>query len=115
MGFPDFTPTVPVFARRVAKLHGDRTLIALDADRIGYAEAERRSARLARGLLAHGVTKGTRVAVMMPNGPDWVVCWLAATRIGAILVPLNTFFQTQELAWILRHADVDTLLVVPQL
>lgn len=113
MSFPDFTPSVPVFARHVAKRFGDRTLIALDERRVSYAEAERRSARLAQALLARGVTKGTRVAVLMPNGPDWVVAWLAATRIGAILVPLNTFFQTQELAWILRHADVDTLLTVP--
>jgi acyl-CoA synthetase (AMP-forming)/AMP-acid ligase II len=48
----------------------------------------------------------------MPNGPDWVVAWLAVSRIGAIAVPLNTFFQARELAWILRHADVDTLLSV---
>jgi acyl-CoA synthetase (AMP-forming)/AMP-acid ligase II len=48
--------------------------------------------------------------VLHPNGPDWVVAWLAATRIGAIAVPLNTFFQSRELGWILRHADVDTLL-----
>lgn len=113
MNEPDFTPTVPAFIRHVAKRYGDKTLIALDLARVSYAEAERRSARLARALLARGVTKGTRVAVLMPNGPDWVVAWLAATRIGAILVPLNTFFQQQELAWILRHADIDTLLMVP--
>jgi len=50
----------------------------------------------------------------MPNGPDWLIAWLAATRIGAILVPLNTFFQARELRWILRHADVHTLLMVPR-
>lgn len=113
MSFPEFTPTVPVFVRHLAALHGERTLIALDSQRVSYAEALRQSGYLARSLLARGVTKGTRVAVLMPNGPDWVVAWLAATRIGAILVPLNTFFQAKELAWILHHADVDTLLTVP--
>jgi acyl-CoA synthetase (AMP-forming)/AMP-acid ligase II len=112
MSFPDFAPTVPVFVRALAERHGSHTLIALDDHRISYAEAEARSARLARGLLARGVAKGTRVAILMPNGPDWVVAWLATTRIGAIAVPLNTFFQTRELAWILRHADADTLLTV---
>lgn len=110
MGLPDFTPTVPVFIRTLAERHGPKTLIALDDHRISYAEADNRSRRLARGLLARGAGKGTRIAILMPNGPDWVVAWLAITRVGGIAVPLNTFFQTQELSWILRHADVDTLL-----
>ena len=110
MSFPDFSPTVPVFIRTLAERHGDKTLIALDQDRISYRDAEQRSARLARALLARGSGKGTRVGILMPNGPDWVVAWLAVARIGAIAVPLNTFFQARELAWILRHADVDTLL-----
>ena len=110
MSFPDFEPTVPVFIRTLAARHGEKTLIALDDDRLSYAEAEARSARLARALLVRGAGKGTRFGILMPNGPDWVVAWLATTRIGAIAVPLNTFFQARELAWILRHADVDTLL-----
>ena len=112
MAFPEFTPTVPVFIRTLEERHGAKTLIALGEQRISYAEASVRSARLARGLLARGAGKGARIAILMPNGPDWVVAWLAVTRIGAIAVPLNTFFQTRELAWILRHADVDTLLTV---
>ena len=112
MAFPEFTPTVPVFIRTLEERHGAKTLIALGDQRISYAEASQRSARLARGLLAQGAGKGTRIAILMPNGPDWVVAWLAVTRIGAIAVPLNTFFQTRELAWILRHADVDPLLTV---
>ncbi len=112
MAFPEFTPTVPVFIRTLEERHGAKTLIALGDQRISYAEASQRSARLARGLLAEGAGKGTRIAILMPNGPDWVVAWLAVARIGAIAVPLNTFFQTRELAWILRHADVDTLLTV---
>jgi acyl-CoA synthetase (AMP-forming)/AMP-acid ligase II len=49
----------------------------------------------------------------MPNGPDWVVAWLAAARIGAVVVPLNTFYKARELCWVLRHADVHSLLMVP--
>lgn len=112
MAFPRTTPTVPVFIRQLAEEHREHTLIVLEDERMSYAEAEQRSARLARGLLARGVGKGTRVGIWMPNGPDWVVAWLAATRVGAIAVPLNTFFQARELGWILRHADVDTLLTV---
>lgn len=112
MPFPSETPVVPAFIRRWANERGDADMIVLDRRRLSYAEAERSSARLARGLLARGIAKGTRVGVLMPNGPDWLIAFMGVSRIGAIAVPLNTFFQTRELAWILRHADVDTLLTV---
>ena len=112
MPFPDYEPTLPEFIRRQCSAYADRELIVFDEERLTYREVEERSARLARSLLARGVTKGTKVGVMMPNGPDWIIACFAVTRIGAVLVPLNTFFQTQELAWILRHADVHMLLTV---
>ena len=43
------------------------------------------------------------------------VAMLAAGRIGALLVPINTFYQADEIAWTLRHADVHTLITVPRL
>lgn len=110
--FPDFEPTVPVFVAELAKRHGERPLILLGERRITYGEAARASARLARALLAHGIGKGSRVAVLAPNGPDWVVWWLAAARIGCVVVPLNTFYKARELGYVLHHADVQALLTV---
>lgn len=115
MPFPEYPPTVPEMIQALSRTYGASEMIVLDDTRLTYEEAERDSAILARGLLAQGVGKGTRVGLLMPNGPDWVRAWLAVTRIGAVLVPLNTFFQTRELQWILRHADVHTLLCVPQM
>ena len=112
MPFPTYTPTLANFAHHLAESYGDHELIVLDRQRLSFAEAEARSATLARGLLADGVGKGTRVGLLMPNGPDWLVAMLAVTRIGALLVPINTFSKGRELAWILKHADVDTLLTV---
>jgi acyl-CoA synthetase (AMP-forming)/AMP-acid ligase II len=112
MPFPDYLPTTATFIRELAKRFADQTLIVLDDRRLGFAEAEAQSARLARALLSRGLGKGSHVGLLMPNGPDWLVAWLAVTRIGGLLVPLNTFFKTRELGWILRHADVQTLLTV---
>lgn len=114
MAFPPYEPTVPVFLRTRTEAHGDRPLILLGDERIRYADAERRSARLAKGLLASGIGKGARVAVLFPNGPAWVVAWLALARIGAIVVPLNTFYKPRELGYVLRHSDVQALLCVPR-
>lgn len=112
--------TIPKMLEALVAEHGDHDLIvATTADgtieRITYAEADARSAVLARTLLALGVVKGTRVGVLAPNGPDFFVAFLAATRVGAVAVPINTFFQAPELGWLLRHADVHTLLVVPSI
>jgi len=102
--------TVPAFLGHLAERFGEKELVVLGERRLTYAGAERESARLARGLLASGVAKGARVGLLQPNGPDWVLGWLAAARIGAWVVPVNTFYQARELGWILHHADVHTLL-----
>ena len=115
MPFPDYTPTLPEFIRTRAQAFGDRPLIVLGDDRISYREADERSQLLARGLLASGIAKGTRVGLLAPNGPDWVVGFLAAARVGAVVVPMNTFYKPRELGWVMRHADVHTLLTVGRL
>ena len=58
MPFPDFTPTIPTFVRTRSERFGARPLILLRDERITYAQADERSARLARGLLAAGARQG---------------------------------------------------------
>jgi acyl-CoA synthetase (AMP-forming)/AMP-acid ligase II len=113
--FPAYRPTVPELIADAARRRGDAPLILKGDRRISYAQAEAESAQVARGLLAAGVAKGTRVAVLFPNGPDWVIAWLAASRVGCVVVPLNTFFKPRELGYVLRHADVSVLLTARSL
>jgi acyl-CoA synthetase (AMP-forming)/AMP-acid ligase II len=110
--FPPFTPTSGELARRCAERWGDALFVVLGDERMTYVEADARSAALAKGLLASGVGKSTHVGLLAPNGPDWVVAWLAATRIGALVALLNTYGQTRELGRALRHGDVAHLLTV---
>ncbi|HET6954607.1 MAG TPA: class I adenylate-forming enzyme family protein [Acidimicrobiales bacterium] len=110
--FPPFTPTSGELIRRCAERWGDAPFVVLGDERVTYAEADARSAALAKGLLASGVGKSTHVGLLAPNGPTWVVAWLAATRIGALVALLNTYGQTRELGRALRHGDVAHLLTV---
>ncbi len=102
--------TVASTLRRQARSRGDHPLLVCDGDRIGYREADRRSAELARGLIALGAGKGTQVGLLYPNGPDFVVGMLAAARIGAMVVPFSTFATARELREQLVDADVEILL-----
>ena len=111
--FPPFTPTSGQLARWCADRWGDRDVVVLGRERLSYAAAEARSADLARGLLAVGVGKGSHVGLLAPNGPDWVVAWLAITRIGAVAALLNTYSRERELGRALRHGDVAHLLTAP--
>jgi acyl-CoA synthetase (AMP-forming)/AMP-acid ligase II len=110
--FPPFTPTSGELVRRCAERWGDAPFVVLGGERLSYAQAAARSAALAKGLLVSGVGKSTAVGLLAPNGPDWVVAWLAATRIGALVALLNTYGQTRELGRALRHGDVAHLLTV---
>ncbi|HEX7135369.1 MAG TPA: class I adenylate-forming enzyme family protein [Iamia sp.] len=110
--FPEFTPTSGNLIRTGAERWGDRTFVVLGDERLTYAEAEAESARLAKGLLAAGAGKGTRIGLLAPNSPAWVVGWLAGTRMGAVVTLLNTYGKARELGWALRHADVQVLLTV---
>jgi acyl-CoA synthetase (AMP-forming)/AMP-acid ligase II len=110
--FPDFTPTSAELIRSCVARLGDKPLAVLGEERLSYAEADARSAALAKGLLASGAGKGTRVGLLAPNGPDWIVGWLAASRIGCVVALLNTYNKARELGWILRHADIQVLLTV---
>lgn len=107
--------TVPPWIRALAAAFGDRTAIVGDTGRLTYSELDAISARIARSLLAAGVSKGTHVGICLPNGPEWVLAWLSAARIGAVAVPLNTFSKTRELGWMLRHADIAVLLTAASL
>jgi acyl-CoA synthetase (AMP-forming)/AMP-acid ligase II len=115
MPFPEFTPTTPTFLRYLQEHFAHRELIVYQGRRLTYGAAVEESARLARGLLASGVSKGSRVGLLMPNSPDFVLAWLAAARIGAIVVPINTFYKPRELGFALHHADIEVLLTVDRL
>jgi acyl-CoA synthetase (AMP-forming)/AMP-acid ligase II len=100
--------TIPAELRRHAD--SDHLLLICDADRLSYAEAYVASARLARGLLALGVGKGTHLGLLYPNGSEFVVAMLATARIGAVVVPFSTFGTAAELRSQLAAADIAILL-----
>jgi acyl-CoA synthetase (AMP-forming)/AMP-acid ligase II len=85
-----------------------------DGDRLSYADADRLSAGLARGLVALGAGKGTHIGLLYPNGSAFVVGMLAAARIGAVTVPFTTFATASELREQLVHSDVAILLATSQ-
>ncbi len=110
--FPDYVPTVPQLLADGRARFSQNDCIITPAERLNYADLDDRSRRLAARLVSAGVGKSSRVAILFPNGASWVVAWAAAARVGAVVIPVNTFYRPAELATFLRHADVQWLIGV---
>ena len=73
-----------------AKHYGGKTAIALGDRRLSYAELDEASNKVANALIKMGVSKGDRVAMLLPNSPEFAVIYFGITKIGAVAVPLDT-------------------------
>jgi acyl-CoA synthetase (AMP-forming)/AMP-acid ligase II len=102
--------TVPALLAARVRTSGQDTYVITPTGRLTYREADARSADMARRLLAAGVGKGSRVGLFFPNELDWILWWLALSRIGALVVPLSTLYAPAEIAKVLRLADIGTLI-----
>jgi long-chain acyl-CoA synthetase len=72
-------------------------------DRLKYAWLAAQAERLARGLAGRGIRKGDRIALHMPNRPEFVVAVYACFHIGAVAVPLNNRLKAVELKALLER------------
>ena len=79
---------------------------------LSYAALQARVDDLARALMAAEVARGDRVAVLLPNRPEWVVAALAIARIGGIVSAISTFSTARELGWTLEHSGAVALITV---
>jgi fatty-acyl-CoA synthase len=89
---------------------GDRQVLSFKAHRETFNEQSAQIERVARGLIAAGVTPGERVGVWLNNCPEWIHLLFAIARIGAVQVPINTRFRTADAAYIIGQAECSTLI-----
>src|SRR3989442_3887695 len=74
-----------------ARARPDADAVLVRDQRLTYGALRARADELARALLAVGVRKGDRVAVLLPNRPEWLVAAFAIGKLGAITVGVSTF------------------------
>ncbi|HET8564029.1 MAG TPA: AMP-binding protein [Candidatus Binatia bacterium] len=84
--------------------------IFFDKRRVTYGEFAASVYRVANGLLRSGVTKGDRLAVLLPNCPEFLSVVFAAVEIGAVFVPVNTAFTAEEVQYVIDHSESSFLI-----
>lgn len=80
--------------------------------RFTYKEFDDRVNLLAKGLLSIGITNGDHVGIWARNVPDWLTFLFATSKIGVVLVTVNTAYKSHELSYVLEQSDMKALAIV---
>ena len=106
--------TAPLTSRELlrwaAGRYGDTEALVHGARRFSFTDLLVQAGRLAAGLAARGVRAGDRVGLWLPNWPEWVFARYALGILGAVVMPINTRYKSQELAYCLRQSGCAALL-----
>ena len=94
-------PTGPLHEvmRATAERYPDRPAITFKDDVLTFADFDRESNRLANGLAALGLGTGARMALYLPNCPQYQLAFYAASKLGAISCPMNPSYREREITY----------------
>ena len=88
-----------------AAKHGDRPALIFKNLRWTWKEFAHEVDRVAKGLIAIGVQPGDHVSIWLANSPECLCLLYAIPRAGAVAIPLNTRYRTDDIAYVLDHSD----------
>ncbi|QAA94632.1 class I adenylate-forming enzyme family protein [Pollutimonas thiosulfatoxidans] len=98
----------------MARAHGDKLALHFfesDSAPLTYGDVLLQVNRLANGLKSKGITKGSHVAVMLPNIVQFPITWLALARLGAVMVPINIAYTGRELKYVVDDSRAQCLII----
>ena len=102
--------TIGQALRQRAMESGEAEALITHEQRLTFGELYHMSCQLASGMNRIGVRRGDHVATIFGFGNGWIIAKYALHLIGAVIVPVNVNFKAHELQYILRQADVKTLI-----
>ena len=93
---------------------GEKTFLVYNDERLTFSETLTLSRRLARTLLeSYNIKLGDRVAICARNSPEWCISYMAATMIGAVVVPMNSWWKGPEIEYGLNDSASKVLFIDP--
>jgi fatty-acyl-CoA synthase len=108
------TDTIGIFLEKTTEKYPNHEFIVFpDLEiRWSFAVFNERVDHLACGLLHVGIAPGDHVGIWANNVPDWLTFFFAVAKIGAVLVPLNTFFKRRDAEYVIANSDMKALALV---
>jgi long-chain acyl-CoA synthetase len=98
--------------RDTAVQRPNHTAVIFKGARLSYAELERLSDAFANALIAQGVKKGDRVALLLPNCPQSIITQLGVWKAGGIAAPINPLYTEDELERLIKECGAETVVVL---
>jgi long-chain acyl-CoA synthetase len=110
-------PEAPLHAilEKTAKEHPEKAAIAYSEISITYAELNTLSNRFAAALAALGVQKGDRVAIFLPNIPQFVIAYYGVLKAGAVLTAISPLYKEREVSYQLSDSGAETIVALATL
>jgi len=113
MPIPEIESNIRALVEKVAVRYHEKPAIHFEYDgtSLSYRELNTRVNQFANVLRSGGVKKGDHIAVMLPNCPEFPLTWLALAKLGAVMVPVNIRYQTNDLEYVLNDSDASALVI----
>jgi long-chain acyl-CoA synthetase len=107
-------PDAPLFEllRQSAKMYPRNTAIVFFGKRMTYQELDALTDRFGAALNGLGVKKGDRVALFLPNMPEFVIAYYGALKTGAVVTAVSSLSKEREVAHQLHDAEAETVVVM---
>jgi long-chain acyl-CoA synthetase len=110
-------PVVPLFEmlRKTAEKYSNHTALVYFDKEITYKELDVASDKFATALSALGVNKGDKVAIFLPNMPQFIIAYYGAIKIGAVATAISPLYREREVKHQLKDSEAETLVVLDAL
>ena len=93
-----------------ALMHGDKEFLVFEEERFTFAEAYKIAAKFGNALINAGIKKGDKVSICMQNNPEFMFAYMGIVGIGAVCVPLNSWWVPNEVIFGIEHSQSKLLL-----
>lgn len=106
--------TFRTIVENAANKWGDKVGLIFDHtnQRLTFKEIHEKTLEIASVLSSLGIRKQDKVAVMLPNIPEFPLTWLSLGYLGAVMVPMNIHYQTFDAAYVLEHSETNLVVTV---
>jgi len=88
----------------------DKPAVIFEEKPISFSQLRDSTFRLANGLIKLNLSKGTKIAVYLPNIPEYIISYLAIYSAGGVIVPLDIMFTPDELENLINHSEAQILI-----
>ena len=104
--FSNLPVSLPAMYKSVVEVHGNNEFLVYQNERYSFNDVYKKATDFALGLEQQfNIKKGDRIVIAMRNYPEWIMAFMAITSLGAVVVPLNAWWQNEEFEYGINHCE----------